>query len=190
MPVQMAVRLVNIDPQGGPCAVYLQGANEAGESVFLPIVIGRNEAIALAMTQQKTPRPLSHDLLATIISQLGGTVRHISIDSVKDGIFFAAIHVAIDGDVKQVDSRPSDAVNLAVRAGVPILVSDEVMRESAVVSSDPENAAQGSPESSGPRGERTHPENEVRERVSDEALGPFRDVLSNLDLSRFGEKPD
>jgi uncharacterized protein len=175
MALEMAVRLVSIDPQGGPCAVYLHGLGETGAAVFLPIVIGRNEAVALAMSQQKAPRPLSHDLIVTTIAQLGGAVRRITIDSVRDGIFYATIHVAKDGDTKTVDCRPSDAINVAVRSGVSIWVDESVLSEAGVESS---------PEDGEPRKVTERP---AEPEITEDQLGPFREVIGSLDLKKLGD---
>jgi bifunctional DNase/RNase len=174
MALEMAVRLVSIDPQGGPCAVYLHGVGASGAAVFLPIVIGRNEAVALAMSQQKTPRPLSHDLILTTIRQLGGDVQRISIDSVRDGIFFATIHVARGATISTVDCRPSDAINVAVRAGVSIWVQEDVLREAGVESVPGEEGETASKQPPEPQ-------------ITEEQLGPFREVIGSLDLKKLGD---
>ena len=174
MALEMAVRLVSIDPQGGPCAVYLHGVGETGAAVFLPIVIGRNEAVALAMSQQKVPRPLSHDLIVATIAQLGGEVRRITIDSVREGIFYATVHVTKDGDAKTVDCRPSDAINVAVRAGVSIWVDDTVLTEAGVESSPLDDADAESERPSEPQ-------------ITEDQLGPFREVIGSLDLKKLGD---
>jgi bifunctional DNase/RNase len=174
MALEMAVRLVSIDPQGGPCAVYLHGVGDTGSAMFLPIVIGRNEAVALAMSQQKVPRPLSHDLIVTTIAQLGGAVSKITIDSVREGVFYATVHVARDGQSRTVDCRPSDAINVAVRAGVSIWVDDSVLREAGVESAPDDEGGQ----------KRAKP---PEPQITEEQLGPFRDVIGSLDLKKLGD---
>ena len=92
---------------------------------LLPIWIGPNEAAAIAMAQQgvAAPRPLTHDLFVATLLQLGTPLLSVRITRLEDGVFFAEL--VLEDQV--VDARPSDAIALALRAGVPILLSDEVL---------------------------------------------------------------
>jgi uncharacterized protein len=101
----------------------------------LPIIIGAFEAqsIALEMEGIKPPRPLTHDLMKSIIDTLGGALNDVTINDLRDGTFYAQLSM---DDTTEVDSRPSDAIALAVRFGVPIFVADKVMDEAGFV---PEN---------------------------------------------------
>jgi len=116
---------------GGAYALILK---ETHGQRRLPIIIGAFEAqsIALEMEGIKPPRPLTHDLMKSLIDTLGGALNDVTINDLKDGTFFARLRV----DTQEIDSRPSDAVALAVRFGVPIFVSDSVMNEASFV---PEN---------------------------------------------------
>jgi bifunctional DNase/RNase len=107
----------------------------------LPIIIGQFEAqsIALEMEGIKPPRPLTHDLLKNIIENLGGSVSEIIIDELKENTFFAKIKLEIATMVNDIDSRPSDAIALAVRTGAPLFVAEEVMKIAAFVPSSEEN---------------------------------------------------
>jgi bifunctional DNase/RNase len=100
----------------------------------LPIIIGAAEAqsIALEMEGIKPPRPLTHDLMKNIITSFGGELADIIIDELRDGTFFAKLNI----DNQLIDSRPSDAIALAVRCGVQIYVAPEVMDEAAFVPED------------------------------------------------------
>ena len=97
---------------------------------LLPIWIGPNEAAAIAMAQQgvAAPRPLTHDLFVATLLQLGTPLLSVRITRLEEGVFFAEL--VLEGQV--VDARPSDAIALALRAGVPILLSDEVLAEAGV----------------------------------------------------------
>lgn len=114
----------------------------------LPIIIGAFEAqsIALEMEGIRPPRPLTHDLMKTIIDTLGGSLNDVTINELKEGTFFARLSV----DTREIDSRPSDAIALAVRYGVPIFVSDRVMDEASFVPEhdepETEETAEASPE--------------------------------------------
>jgi len=111
---------------GGAYALILK---EVNGNRRLPIIIGAFEAqsIALEMEGIKPPRPLTHDLMKNIIDTLGISVHEIMINDLKDGTFYAKISL----DSQEIDSRPSDAIALAVRYQVPIFVADKVMQEAA-----------------------------------------------------------
>ncbi len=103
----------------------------------LPIIIGAFEAqsIALEMEGIKPPRPLTHDLLKNVIDHLGGSVTEVIIDELRDNTFFAKIKLEISSLSNEIDSRPSDAIALAVRAGAPLYVAEDVMKIAAFVPS-------------------------------------------------------
>ena len=133
------------------------------------------ESIAIKMQNVRVPRPLTHDLLNTVIPELGGEIRHILISDLKDDTFFAQIVVRHGEKDIEVDSRPSDAVALAVRAEVPIYAADDVLNEAGVlVNSDTGDYvfardADGS-------GRREVTEEELRK------LSAFRDFVEELNL--------
>ncbi len=101
---------------------------------FLPIWIGHPEAAAILMKLQgaASPRPLTHDLLTDIIGQLDAQIVRVTVTELRDNTFYAAITIAQDGAELEVDSRPSDAIALAVRADAPIFADDRVIDESAI----------------------------------------------------------
>ena len=114
---------------GGAYALILK---ELHGSRRLPIIIGAFEAqsIALEMENIKPPRPLTHDLMKTLIDSLGGDLVDVTINDLREGTFFAQLNL----DSQEIDSRPSDAIALAVRYGVPIFVAEKVMEEASFVS--------------------------------------------------------
>ena len=101
---------------------------------FVPIWIGHPEAAAILMRLQgaATPRPMTHDLVAEILSQLQAQVVRITVTELRENTFYAEITVQQDGSEIQIDSRPSDAIALALRAEAPIFVADDVIEESAI----------------------------------------------------------
>lgn len=103
----------------------------------LPIIIGSFEAqsIALEMEGIKPPRPLTHDLLKNMIDVLGGTVSEIIINELRENTFYAKIKVEISHLSNDIDSRPSDAIALAVRTGAPLYVAEDVMKIASFVPS-------------------------------------------------------
>jgi bifunctional DNase/RNase len=101
---------------------------------FLPIWIGHPEAAAILMKLQgaSTPRPMTHDLVTDMLGQLDAHVVRITVTELRESTFYAQITVAQDGTEIEVDSRPSDAIALAIRADAPIFVADRVIEESAI----------------------------------------------------------
>jgi bifunctional DNase/RNase len=99
-----------------------------GERKF-PIVIGSGEAYAIDRRLKGVihPRPLTHDLLASVIEELGGTLDRIEINNLKDHTFFARLHIRQNGTIHKIDSRPSDAIALGVSTSVPIFVAEHVL---------------------------------------------------------------
>ncbi len=101
---------------------------------YLPIWIGQPEAAAILMKLQgaSTPRPMTHDLLTEILGQLDAQVTRITVTELRENTFYAQVTVQMDGTEIEVDSRPSDAIALAIRAEAPIFVADSVIEESAI----------------------------------------------------------
>jgi bifunctional DNase/RNase len=96
-----------------------------------PIVIGIFEATSIDRRVKKlpSPRPLTHDLVTSVIDNLGGELRDVFISELRDHTYFAKLRIRINGEMVEVDSRPSDAVALAVTASVPIYVAEDVLEE-------------------------------------------------------------
>ena len=101
---------------------------------FLPIWIGHPEAAAILMKlqSQAPPRPMTHDLVTDMLEQLGAQVIRITVTELRENTFYAQITVQLDGTEIEVDSRPSDAIALAIRAEAPIFAADRVIEESAI----------------------------------------------------------
>jgi uncharacterized protein len=104
----------------------------------LPIFIGGPEAtaIALALEGVKTPRPMTHDLLKGVLDELGVSLQRIVVTELRDGTFYAELHLEVAGQPHHVSSRPSDAIALAVRTGSPIFAEEAVLAEAAAAVSD------------------------------------------------------
>src|SRR3954470_14458427 len=101
---------------------------------FLPIWIGHPEAAAILMKLQNAsaPRPLTHDLMTDILGQLDAQIVRVTVTELRDNTFYAQITIVQDGSEIEIDSRPSDAIALAVRADAPIFADDTVIEESAI----------------------------------------------------------
>lgn len=132
---------------------------------FLPIWIGpyEAEAITVSLQQMEVARPLTHDLLRNVLVSLGADVLRVNITELKDDVFYARIVMRVNGREMEIDSRPSDALALAVRVHVPIYVHETVMDEAA---SEPEQEVQPDEASEAP----------------EERLEVFKDFVETLDL--------
>ena len=128
---EMVIYGVSFDLVGKQPIVLLKTADG---NKFLPIWIGHPEAAAILMKLQgaSTPRPMTHDLVTEILGQLEATVVRIAVTELRDNTFYAQITVQMNGTEIEVDSRPSDAIALAIRADAPIFAADDVIEESAI----------------------------------------------------------
>ena len=101
---------------------------------FLPIWIGHPEAAAILMKLQgaTTPRPMTHDLISEMISELDAQCTRVSVTELKDNTFYASITLRVNGQEVEIDSRPSDALAVAVRTSAPIFAAEDVIQESAI----------------------------------------------------------
>ena len=129
MEVEMKIRGLMMDPVTNMPIVILKDVN--GSSV-LPIWVGVYEANAIALEIEKvsTPRPMTHDLIKTLLLGLNTALRKVVVSELKDDTFYAVIWLDRDGDLISVDSRPSDALALALRLDCPIYVDERVLRNS------------------------------------------------------------
>lgn len=155
----------------------------------LPIWIGSYEAEAIAMELQgvAATRPLPYDLMRAIINDLGGEVERVVIAEVIDDVYHARIILRQDGREVEIDSRSSDAIALAVRAKVPILVADEIMEQAAVEIEANDEASNVGSEARPPR----RVESDSRPEASpadEEKLSVFRDFINSLDLDDFDKR--
>ena len=128
---EMVIYGVSFDMVGKQPIVLLKTVDS---NKFLPIWIGHPEAAAILMKLQgaTTPRPMTHDLLCDMLGELDVRCTQVAVTELRDNTFFASITLAVDGKEMEIDSRPSDALALAVRSGAPIFAAEEVIAESAI----------------------------------------------------------
>ena len=159
MEVEMKIRGLMMDPVTNMPVVILKGTE--AESV-LPIWVGIYEANAIALEMEKvaTPRPMTHDLLKNLLIGLDAQVRKVVVNDLRDDTFFAVIWLEREGNAISIDSRPSDALALALRVDCPIFVEDEVLKTSRMASA-------------------------ANERVSAEELRKWLENLGDEDLGRY-----
>lgn len=126
MQIEMTIKGLIVDPVTNMPIILLRDSD--GQKV-LPIWVGLHEAnaIGLQIENVSTPRPMTHDLLKNVITDLKGTVRKIVVSDLKDNTFFALIYLEVNGETVAIDSRPSDAIALALRARAPIFVEESVI---------------------------------------------------------------
>lgn len=151
------------------------------EERYLPIWIGlyEAEAITIALQEIQIARPQTHDLLKTVIQTLNARLLRVEIVSLSDDVFYGNLILDIEGITRQVDCRPSDALALAARLDVPILVSEEVMELAGITPE--EDMTEGDSE------ERTR---DILEGVEEPDLDVFEDFLKNIDIDDLPSDED
>lgn len=159
MEVEMKIRGLTMDPVTNMPIVVLKDIN--GNTV-LPIWVGIFEANAIALEIEKvtTPRPMTHDLLKTVLMGLGAGIRKVVVSELKDDTFYALIWVEREGEMISIDSRPSDALALALRLDCPIYVDDAVLKSSKMT-------------------------NAINEKVQSDELRKWLENLNDEDLGRY-----
>jgi hypothetical protein len=159
MEVEMKIRGLTMDPVTQMPIVVLKDVN--GNTV-LPIWVGIFEANAIALEIEKvsTPRPMTHDLLKTVLMGLDAGVKKVVVSELKDDTFYALIWLERDGELISVDSRPSDALALALRLDCPIYVEEAVLKSSKLT-------------------------NTVNEKVQSDELRKWLENLNDEDLGRY-----
>jgi len=158
MEIEMKIRGLMMDPVTNMPIVILKDVNG---NAILPIWVGIYEANAIALEIEKvsTPRPMTHDLLKNVLLGLNASVKKVVVNELRDDTFFALIWVEQDGQVISIDSRPSDALALALRLDCPIFVEEEVLKSSKLSAAS--------------------------EKVTNEELRKWLENLSDEDLGRY-----
>ncbi len=180
--IEMAIDSIRVSLMNYQRVVILK---EKVAERYLPIWIGPAEADAIAVKLQgvNVPRPLTHDLLVSVIESLGASVNSIVVSDLKNDTFYAKIMLNVDGNVVEIDSRPSDALALAVRSEVPIFADESVM-DKAGIYLDQETGKPAAETTDG-----TAPAE--GKKISDEEmkkLSAFKDFINTLDLEDFNKR--
>ena len=152
---------------------------------YLPIWIGIYEAesITIALQEVEVARPLTHDLLKNVFNQLNARILRVEVVALRDDTFYGNIVAEANGRMLNIDARPSDALAIAVRSHVPVLVARSVMESAGII---PEEDLKEQPVES--EAETSAPEPEVEE--ADERLSVFQDFLEGLDLEDTGDQDE
>ena len=179
--IEMTIESIRVSLMNYQRVVILK---EKDTDRYLPIWIGPAEADAIAVRLQEVSvaRPLTHDLLRSVIDALGASISHILVSDLSNDTFFAKIYLQVDGRTLEIDSRPSDAIALAVRVQVPIYAEETVLDKAGVRLDQEGQPLEGT--AGGPEPEPT------KEASAEELekLSPFRDVIEGLDLEDFEKK--
>ncbi len=159
MEVEMKIRGLMMDPVTQTPIVILK---DVSGGTILPIWVGMYEANAIALEIEKvsTPRPMTHDLIKTLLTGLQADVRKVVVSELRDDTFYATIWLEKDGELISVDSRPSDALAIALRTDCPIYVEEQVIRTSKATSS-------------------------VSDKVTNDELKKWLESLNDEDLGRY-----
>ena len=143
--IEFKIKGLMMDPITNSPIVVLQ---DASSDTLLPIWVGIFEANAIALQIEKvdTPRPMTHDLMKGLLNHLNAKVTKIVVTELKENTFYALIFLSVNGQVITVDSRPSDAIALALRTDSPIFVTDDVIAKSSSTASTTLSSERSSPE--------------------------------------------
>lgn len=174
---EMSIESVRLSLQNYQRVVILR-EKDAGR--YLAIWIGPAEADAIVVKLQdvQVARPLTHDLLRNVIEEFGGQIRHILLNDLANDTFYARIVLDVNGQVMEIDSRPSDAIALAVRVNAPIYAEESVLERAGIVLDEEGEAAS----------EGVEPSTKPVDPAELERLGAFKDFIEGLDLSDFDER--
>ena len=159
MEVEMKIRGLTMDPLTNMPVVILK---DLGSDVVLPIWVGVYEANAIALEIEKvtTPRPMTHDLIKNVLTGLDTAVHKVVVTELREDTFYAVIWLERDGHAISIDSRPSDALALALRVDCPIFVEDDVLKNSKLATN-------------------------VSDRVTSDELRKWLEGLNDEDLGRY-----
>jgi hypothetical protein len=169
--IEVKIEAIRVNLIGSHRVIILKQLNSER---YLPIWIGQAEAdsITIQLTETKVARPLTHDLVLALVEKMGATVQYIVVNDMQTEVFYAQVVLKPAGNGKEsakdivIDSRPSDAIALAVRARCPIYIEDAIMDEHGHIPEESVTAA----------------------TVADEDLGAFKDFLGSLDLDDLEKK--
>ncbi len=136
---------------------------------FLPIFVGlaESESIAIRLQETPVPRPLTHDLLLSIVRELGGSPQYAVVSELSDNVFYARLAISQNGEIKYIDSRSSDAIAFALRASIPIYVEESVFDRAGIKEAE---------------------RLEMGEKTPDDELDVYRDLIDSLDMDDMGRE--
>ena len=174
--IELEIESIRVKQETQQRAVVLK---VKGSDTYLPIFIGpfEVESIRLKLMDVKVERPLTHDLLTSVIGEMGGQIESVIVSELKNDTFYAKILIGSGDNLIEIDARPSDAIAIAVRSNAPIFVEDEVVAQAGVVFTGDDEFEM---------------DDDVSQKPIDpeelESLSAFSDFIDSLDLGDLGEQ--
>ncbi len=174
--IELEIESIRVKQETQQRAVVLK---VKGSDTYLPIFIGpfEVESIRLKLMDVKVERPLTHDLLTSVIGEMGGQIESVIVSELKNDTFYAKILIGSGDNLIEIDARPSDAIAIAIRSNVPIFVEDEVVAQAGVVFTGDDEF---------------ETDDDVSQKPIDpeelESLSAFSDFIDSLDLGDLGEQ--
>ncbi|MFZ1081751.1 MAG: bifunctional nuclease family protein [Candidatus Kryptoniota bacterium] len=186
------VDILGLSPSPSSPGAYALILKETEGERRLPIIIGQFEAQAIALELEgiKPPRPLTHDLVKNVLDSLGTTLSDVIISELREGTFYARLNVEGNSSSHEIDARPSDAIAVAIRFGVPIYVSETVMEEASGISEIEEGEEPGEGSSKPERSKKGSSPAHNKETKMEQLQKELMDAISREDYERAAKLRD
>ena len=189
---KVMVDILGLSPSPSSPGAYALILKEVSGERRLPIIIGQFEAQAIALELEgiKPPRPLTHDLVKNVLDSLGTTLSDVVVSELRDGTFFARLNVEGNSVNHEIDARPSDAIAIAIRFGVPIYVSEAVMEEASTMPEAEEGEQQIESEGEHPKKSREKTPAYTKETKMEQLQKELTDAVGREDYERAAKLRD
>ncbi len=189
---KVMVDILGLSPSPSSPGAYALILKEVSGERRLPIIIGQFEAQAIALELEgiKPPRPLTHDLVKNVLDSLGTTLSDVVVSELREGTFFARLNVEGNSVSHEIDARPSDAIAIAIRFGVPIYVSETVMEEAGTMPETEEGDQQAESQSERPKKSREKSPAYTKESKMEQLQKELTDAISREDYERAAKLRD
>ena len=189
---KVMVDILGLSPSPSSPGAYALILKETEGERRLPIIIGQFEAQAIALELEgiKPPRPLTHDLVKNVLDSLGTTLSDVIINELREGTFYARLNVEGNSSSHEIDARPSDAIAVAIRFGVPIYVSETVMEEASGMPEIEEGEAPAERSSKPERSKKGSSPAHTKESKMEQLQKELMDAISREDYERAAKLRD
>ena len=186
------VDILGLSPSPSSPGAYTLILKETEGERRLPIIIGQFEAQAIALELEgiKPPRPLTHDLVKNVLESLGTSLSDVIISELREGTFFARLNVEGNSSSHEIDARPSDAIAIAIRFGVPIYVAEAVMEEASGVPETEEGEQEASSESKPDKPKKSRSPAYTKESKMEQLQKELTDAITREDYERAAKLRD
>ena len=186
------VDILGLSPSPSSPGAYTLILKEADGERRLPIIIGQFEAQAIALELEgiKPPRPLTHDLVKNVLESLGTSLSDVIISELREGTFFARLNVEGNSSSHEIDARPSDAIAIAIRFGVPIYVAETVMEEASGTPETEEGEQETETESKPNKPKKARSPASTKESKMEQLQKELTDAISREDYERAAKLRD